>query len=98
MRPSVPPFPVLRALVARSALLWGAIRAVSIAFGVGFGRPAPAVLVVLLVVLLTVLIMRRRREHLFLGNLGVSLPGAAAIVGVTAATLEVVAAWVARLL
>lgn len=94
----MPPLPVLRALVARSALLWGAIRAVLLAFGVGFGRPVTAVPIVLLVVGLAVLTMRRRREHLFLGNLGVSLPVAAAVVGVTAAALEVGAAWIARLL
>ena len=98
MRPSVPPLPVLRALVARSALLWGAIRAVLLAFGVGFGRLAPGALIVLLVMGLTVLTMRRRREHLFLGNLGVSLPISAAVVGATAAALEVGASSVARLL
>lgn len=98
MRLPLPPLPVLRALVARSAVIWGAVRAVAFVFGVGFGRLAPAVLIVLLVAGLTVFAMRRGREHVFLGNLGVSLPVAAAVVGATAAALEVGAASVVRLL
>ena len=98
MKPFVPPLPVIRSLVARSALLWGAIRATLLLFGVGFGRLVPAALIVLVVAVLTVLAMRRRREHVFLGNLGVSLTTAAAVNGATAVALEVGAASAARLL
>ncbi|MDP2498807.1 MAG: hypothetical protein Q8W44_12570 [Candidatus Palauibacterales bacterium] len=94
----MPPLPVVRSLVSRSALFWAAIRAALLPFGVDFGRPASAVLVVTLVTILTVVAMRRRGEHLFLGNLGVSLPVAAAVMGATAAALEVGAASVGRLL
>jgi len=98
MRTSVPPLPVVRSLVSRSALFWAATRAALLPFGVSFGRLAPAVLIVVLVTTLTVLAMRRRREHLFLGNLGVPLVTAATVNGATAAALELGAASAARLL
>lgn len=97
MRLPLPPVPVLRTLVVRSALLWGAIRAVLLVFGVGFDRFAPAVVIVAVVVVLTVARMRRRKG-LFLGNLGVSLSAAGAVNGLTAAALEFGAASVAGLL
>ena len=98
MRLPLPPGPVFRDLVQRTSLLWGATRGLLLVVGVGFGRVAPALLIVALVVALSVAWMRRRREHLFLGNLGVPVPVAAAVSGLTAAVLEYGAASVAGLL
>lgn len=97
MRLPLPPGPVFRDLVLRTSLLWGAMRGVLLVLGVGFGRLAPAVVIVALIIALSVAWMRRR-EHLFLGNLGVPLPAAAAVNGLTAVALECAAASVAGLL
>lgn len=100
MRLSLPDRSFARALVFRSVVVWGALRAVAVAGRQSgpsaAGRPAsalelhPAALVFLATTVVAAILLdaRLRKEEQFLANLGCSRYGIAAIVVITVLVLE----------
>ncbi len=75
--------------VFRAFVVWLALRIVSLAAGVGLVVDLYAsVLIIVVTVALVTLDGRRRNEHLFLANLGVSLTALLILAGLPPAVME----------